>query len=116
MLRCCSSLLPPDGFHGGWCRMTAFDGWILSALRVGLVLGLKHALDADHLASVGTMIGEGRRSLGASSRVGVLWGLGHSASLVAVSTAVILLGVTIPAGWTRAMECGAGAMLVLLGG
>ena len=61
---------------------------IVSLLAFGFVLGLKHAVDADHLAAVSTMVSE-RRSLLSSSLIGVLWGLGHTISLMAAGIVVI---------------------------
>jgi high-affinity nickel-transport protein len=89
---------------------------IVSALGVGFALGLKHALDADHLAAVAAMIGDRRRTLFGASLVGVTWGAGHAASLTAVALAVVLLGVQVPKGIAAAMEFAVGAMLVALGG
>ena len=56
----------------------------LAVLLLGFVLGLRHALDVDHLAAVSTIVSK-RRSLWRSSLVGALWGLGHTVSLVAVA-------------------------------
>jgi high-affinity nickel-transport protein len=62
---------------------------ILSLLALGFVLGLKHALDADHLAAISTMATE-RRSLVASSLVGAMWGLGHTVSLMIAGVLVLI--------------------------
>jgi len=89
---------------------------LVSALGVGFALGLKHALDADHLAAVAAMIGDRRRSILGASLVGVTWGAGHAASLTAVGLAVVTLGVQVAPGFAAAMEFAVGAMLVFLGG
>ncbi len=86
----------------------------LAVLGLGFVLGLRHALDVDHLAAVSTIVSE-RRSLWRSSLVGALWGLGHTASLLAVAVAVIGLHREIPPSVGRALELGVAAMLVALG-
>lgn len=88
---------------------------LLATLGLGLVLGLKHALDADHLVAVATIVGR-HRSLWRSSLVGAWWGLGHTASLFAASVAVVLLRKTIPERAALALEAGVGLMLVVLGG
>src|SRR5215469_2065252 len=67
----------------------------LSLLGFGFVLGLRHALDVDHLAAVSTIVSE-RRGLWRSSLVGAVWGLGHTASLLAAGVAVIALHTEIP--------------------
>jgi len=87
----------------------------LSALGIGFVLGLKHALDADHLAAVAAMVSEKKRSVLASSLVGLSWGAGHAASIVLVSIAVILFGLSVPERLALWMEFAVGGILVALG-
>ena len=87
---------------------------ILSPLALGLVLGLKHALDADHLAAVSTMATE-RRGLAASSLIGALWGLGHTLSLVVAGVLVLLLHFQIDEHVGKALELCVGFMLIALG-
>ena len=86
----------------------------LGLLAVGFVLGLRHALDVDHLAAVSTIVSQ-RRSLWSSSLVGALWGLGHTASLLAVGVVVIGLHKAIPPGVARGLELGVAVMLIGLG-
>jgi ABC-type nickel/cobalt efflux system permease component RcnA len=87
---------------------------ITSLLAFGFVLGLKHALDADHLAAVSTMASE-RRSLLSSSLIGALWGLGHTISLMTAGVLVILLHFEIGERTSKALEFCVGLMLVFLG-
>src|SRR2546426_434191 len=87
---------------------------IVSLLALGFVLGLKHAVEADHLAAVSTLASE-RRSLLSSSLVGALWGLGHTISLLAAGVAVILLHFKISERTSQGLELCVGIMLVLLG-
>jgi high-affinity nickel-transport protein len=87
----------------------------LAVLGLGFALGLRHALDVDHLAAVSTIVGA-RRSLWWSAIVGVTWGLGHTAALVAVAIGVIALHAEIPPGLGHALELGVAAMLMVLGG
>ena len=87
---------------------------IFSMLGLGLVLGLKHALDADHLAAVSTMATEGR-GLFASSLIGALWGLGHTLSLTFAGVLVIVLHFEIGARAGKALELCVGFMLIALG-
>ncbi len=86
----------------------------LAILGLGFVLGLRHALDVDHLAAVSTIVSQ-RRSLLRSSLVGALWGLGHTVSLVAVAVAVIGLHAEIPPSVGHLLELGVAVMLVVLG-
>jgi hypothetical protein len=86
----------------------------LGLLLLGFVLGLRHALDVDHLAAVSTIV-SGRRSVASASLVGVVWGLGHTAALVVVGVVVIGLHAEIPPAVARALELGVAVMLVGLG-
>jgi ABC-type nickel/cobalt efflux system permease component RcnA len=87
---------------------------ILSVFGLGLALGLRHALDADHLAAVSTIASE-RRNVIASSLAGAFWGLGHTVALLAVGVAVILLRIEIGPRTAAAAELCAALMLVGLG-
>lgn len=85
-----------------------------SLLILGLVFGLKHALEADHLAAVSIIVSE-RRSVWSASLVGAVWGLGHTVSLLAAGMAVILLHVEISDRVAMALELGVALMLIGLG-
>jgi sulfite exporter TauE/SafE len=86
----------------------------VSILALGFVLGLKHSIEADHLAAVSTIASE-RRSLLSSSLVGALWGLGHTISLMVAGILVILLHFHISERTSRALEFCVAIMLVALG-
>ena len=86
----------------------------LPLLTLGFVLGLKHATEADHLVAVTTVVSE-HRSVWRAVAVGGLWGLGHTAALLAAGAVLILLRVRIPAGVASALELGVALMIVLLG-
>jgi len=87
---------------------------MLTILGLGFLLGARHALDADHVAAVSTILSE-RPSLRASGVIGVCWGFGHTTVLLLVGMAVILLKVSIPESMGLAVELGVGLMLVGLG-
>jgi len=86
----------------------------LPILGLGFILGLRHALDVDHLVAVSTLLSQ-RRGLWRSSLIGALWGLGHTAALLAAGVAVIALQAEIPPGFAQMLELGVAAMLVGLG-
>ena len=86
----------------------------VSILALGFLLGLKHSIEADHLAAVSTIASE-RRSLLSSSLVGALWGLGHTISLMVAGILVILLHFQISERTSQALEFCVGIMLVALG-
>jgi high-affinity nickel-transport protein len=89
---------------------------ILAAVSVGFGLGLRHALDADHLAAVAVIVSGRRRSLAGASLVGMSWGAGHAAALSTIGIAVVLMGFHVPARLASLMEAAAGAALVIMGG
>jgi ABC-type nickel/cobalt efflux system permease component RcnA len=87
---------------------------LLGALGLGFVLGLKHALDADHIVAVSTIVSE-HRSLARSSLIGTFWGIGHTASLLMVGLLVIGLRLTIPDRVALSLEFCVAVMLIILG-
>lgn len=90
------------------------DSTVAAALAGGFVLGLRHALDPDHLAAVSTIVSD-HKSLRRSSLIGTFWGLGHSASLLGVGLLIILLRVSIPQHVLPWMEAPVAVMLIVLG-
>jgi high-affinity nickel permease len=64
---------------------------MLSVLALGCVIGMQHALEADHVAAVASLAGE-ERSLRRMVRHGAIWGAGHALTLCAFAGAVLLLG------------------------
>lgn len=91
------------------------DTQLITVLGLGFLLGARHALDADHVAAVSTILSE-RPSLKMSGVIGFCWGFGHTAMLLAIGLVILLLNLTIPERVTQAFEFGVGLMLVLLGG
>jgi hypothetical protein len=85
-----------------------------SVLSLGFVLGLKHAVEADHLAAVSTIVSE-RKSILSSTLVGGLWGVGHTISLLVAGIVVLLLHFEISGRTALALEFCVGLMLVALG-
>ena len=87
---------------------------LLSLLLFGFLLGLRHALDADHVAAMASLA---TRSPGmrATMRVAGAWGVGHASILVIFGTALVLVGATVPDSLARWLEAAVGAMLVVLG-
>ncbi|HEY7913804.1 MAG TPA: sulfite exporter TauE/SafE family protein, partial [Blastocatellia bacterium] len=86
----------------------------ISALTFGLVLGLKHAVEADHLAAVAAIASE-KKGLIRSSIVGGLWGVGHTLSLFIMGVAVLFLRVQISERAEMFLELSVAIMLVALG-
>lgn len=87
----------------------------LAILGLGFLLGVRHALDVDHLAAISTIL-SARHGLLRSSLVGALWGLGHTASLCVVGAAIVLLRLRIPESAAPWFELPVAVMLIVLGG
>ena len=83
-------------------------------LGLGFLLGMQHALEADHLAAVSSIAAR-RTQVGDIVRHGLTWGLGHTLTLFVFAGAAILLGHAIPEQLARPMETAVGIMLVGLG-
>lgn len=86
----------------------------LTVLSLGFLLGLRHALDADHIVAVSTVLTRSP-TVRASGSIGFFWGLGHTLVLLLVGCAVLALNLTIPDTLAIAFEFGVGLMLVGLG-
>jgi hypothetical protein len=86
----------------------------LSVLFVGLLLGMKHATEADHLAAVATLATR-QTTLVQTLRQGVAWGIGHTLVLLMVGGFVLWLGKTVPARMSETLEFAVGVMLLGLG-
>jgi ABC-type nickel/cobalt efflux system permease component RcnA len=85
----------------------------LGVLIIGLGLGLRHALDTDHLAAVSTIVSE-RKNWFSSLLIGGLWGVGHTASLLLAGAAVILMRFDI-GKYEKPLEFCVALMLIGLG-
>ena len=87
---------------------------LFTVLALGFVLGLQHALEADHLAAVST-IASRRAGVRAIVRHGVAWGVGHTLMLLAVAGSALVLGLTIGPRLEALFEFLVGLMLIGLG-
>jgi len=86
----------------------------LATLTLGLLLGLKHAFDSDHLIAVSTIVSR-ERSPWRSLWIGLFWGLGHTVSLVAAGVLVLGMKIQISEPLGLSLECFVGVVLVGLG-
>src|SRR6266436_632580 len=85
-----------------------------SIIAIGFFLGMRHATDPDHVIAVSTIVSR-QRSMKHAALIGVLWGLGHTITILIVGAAIILFGLAIPPRVGLAMELSVGLMLILLG-
>jgi high-affinity nickel permease len=88
---------------------------MLTWIVFGFLLGLQHALEADHIAAVASLAA-GRKGMRPIVRHGALWGLGHALTLGAFGGAVYALKLTLDEQLADGLEFAVGVMLVLLGG
>jgi high-affinity nickel permease len=86
----------------------------LAILAFGFFLGMRHATDPDHVIAVSTIVSR-ERSIVKAGWIGILWGCGHTLTIVVVGAAIILFGLAIPARVGLTMEFSVGIMLILLG-
>lgn len=87
---------------------------LLPALALGFALGLRHAMDADHIAAVGT-ISTSAGSTWRAALMGAIWGVGHSVSVLLVGGALVIMRLPMPPRIALALEFGVAIMLVALG-
>jgi ABC-type nickel/cobalt efflux system permease component RcnA len=90
------------------------DTSLTAALGVGFLLGIRHATDADHIATVSTFVSE-HRSVARSCLLGTFWGAGHTLALLVAGLATIAFKLTIPPPVERGLEMGVAFVLILLG-
>jgi len=86
----------------------------MGTLLLGLILGMRHATDPDHVLAISTMISRNPR-LGRALRTGVVWGVGHTLTVLVVGVLMVLYGVTVPPRAVAAMDLIVAIMLVCLG-
>jgi len=86
----------------------------LAIALLGLLLGMRHATDPDHVIAVTTILSRERR-LSVAARIGVVWGLGHTLTVLIVGAAIIVFKIAIPTRLGLAMEFAVAVVLILLG-
>nr|WP_263324055.1 sulfite exporter TauE/SafE family protein [Neobacillus sp. Marseille-Q6967] len=87
---------------------------LFSILGIGFILGIKHAIEPDHVIAVSTIATQSKK-LWRSSLAGVFWGIGHTATLFIIGVIIILMKGDIPEKWAMSLEFLVGIMLVYLG-
>jgi ABC-type nickel/cobalt efflux system permease component RcnA len=86
-----------------------------SLLLLGFMIGMRHALDADHLAAVAAITTQQNNSIRSSIRHGLVWGLGHTITLFLFGSVVIWMDTVVPEKLTYFLQIGVGIMLIALG-
>jgi len=82
-------VLPPLGFA--------------ASAGLGAVLGMRHALEPDHLAAVSTLM-TGERSSAKAAWLGAWWGLGHTLTLFTAGAVLVVLHAEMPATVAQVLE------------
>ena len=87
---------------------------LMTVIGVGFLLGMRHATDPDHVIAVTTIVSR-QRSIRHAGLIGILWGLGHTITILFVGAAIILFNLAFPPRIGLAMELAVGLMLIFLG-
>jgi ABC-type nickel/cobalt efflux system permease component RcnA len=86
----------------------------VTVVALGLLLGMRHSTDPDHVVAVSTIVSR-QKTIRGSAAIGLLWGLGHTLTIFIVGSAIIVFGLVIPPRLGLTMEFCVAVMLILLG-
>lgn len=84
-------------------------------ITTGLILGTLHALDADHIVAVTTLLLQKHTPVKKATKLGFFWGIGHTVALMTIGLIVILLKITIPEKFGTPFDLMIGGMITILG-
>jgi len=87
---------------------------IISVILLGLLLGIQHSTDADHVVAVATIVSR-KPGIFSGALIGALWGVGHTATIALVGGAIILGKLTVTPSMERWLELAVAVMLIVLG-
>jgi high-affinity nickel permease len=87
---------------------------LAATLGLGFILGLKHAIEADHVVAVSAIVTE-HKSIWKSALVGAMWGIGHTLALLVAGLALLLMRSRIPEHVEHALETAVALTIVVLG-
>jgi hypothetical protein len=104
--------------------MFGLDDWLAGfsegasvgvVLLVGVLLGLRHATDPDHIAAMTTLVASGReRAARSAASLGAWWGVGHGITLVLLGVPILLAERFIPERVQQGAETAVAALIVFL--
>jgi len=86
----------------------------LALIGIGLVLGIRHAADSDHVVAV-TAIAARHKRVGPAALIGAVWGLGHTLTICVVGGLIILFNIVVPPRVGLALEFAVGIALTVVG-
>jgi hypothetical protein len=81
---------------------------------LGVLLGMRHACEPDHLAALSTLVAE-ERNPRRGLLLGAFWGLGHTLALLGVAVVLGALQARLPERVADLFELGVALMLLALG-
>ncbi len=87
---------------------------VLNLLLLGFLMGMKHAMEADHVAAIASLATRSQ-SVTSIIRQGSVWGVGHAVTLFLFGSLVLWMETTVPDTLAHALEAAVGLMLVVLG-
>lgn len=87
---------------------------MLSLLGLALLVGMHHALEADHVTAVSSLA-TGKKGMPDVISQGLTWGLGHAATLFLFAGIALILGHSVPERFATHLESAVGIMLMGLG-
>jgi len=87
---------------------------LFALLGLGLLLGMRHATDPDHVVAVAAITAHTRRALGAAW-LGIVWGLGHTLTLFGVGVVILLFNVVVPPRVGLSLEFAVALALIVVG-
>ena len=88
---------------------------MVGILIFGFLIGMSHALEADHLAAVGAMAVHNKSSKKSLALRGAVWGAGHTISLFGICALVLITGIPLTDQVSAMLEFAVGIMLVVIG-
>jgi hypothetical protein len=87
---------------------------LIASSGLGSLVGMRHALEPDHLAAMSTLVSREQSGFRAAL-LGFCWGLGHTLTLVVVGALLVVLRAEMPVAMADFFELVVGVMLVGLG-
>ncbi|MAG78597.1 urease accessory protein UreH [archaeon] len=94
--------------------MELISTYIFTILGFGFLLGLKHALEADHVVAVSTIISQ-TKNFKKSLVLGASWGIGHTTTLFIIGILILIFKINIPEKFSLSFELIVGIILIGLG-
>lgn len=88
---------------------------LLSVLGAGLVMGILHAFDPDHVMTISSL-GSRPDARGTTARYALSWGVGHGGILMIAALALLLFEVPMPETLPKGAERFVGVIMIAAGG